>query len=162
MKKLLLIFLTLLLILTLPACSSPSYVDDAKLDTLADVIEGSVAKRRDYTTADDGALDDYFQTPDYVTDSLIRFSTEAKNLDEYGIFHVTDGNAADMAKLLQGYLDRSYEDNRAWYDSYMPEETPKLRDAEVRVFGNYVVYAVYSSADKDALFNALHETLLQK
>ena len=161
MKKLLLILLSLLL-LALSACSNPSYANDVPLDTLATTIEESVATKRDYTTADHGALDDYFQTPDYVTDSRIRFSTEAKNLDEYGIFHVTDGNAAAMARLLQDYLDRSYEENRTWYDSYMPEETPKLRDAEVRVFGNYVVYAVYSAADKDALFNALHEALLQK
>jgi len=161
MKKCILILLSLLLLAALPSCTSPSYADDVKIETLADVIEKAVAEQRDYTTADDGALDDYFKMPDYVTDSLIRFSTEAKNLDEYGIFHVTEGNAAAMAKLLQAYLEQSYEDNRAWYDSYMPEETPKLRDAEVRVFGNYVVYAVYSSADKTALFNALHTTLNQ-
>ena len=66
-----------------------------------------------------------------------------------------------MAKLLRDYLAQAYEDNRVWYDSYMPEETPKLRDAEVKVFGNYVVYAIYSSADKATLFDAVKAALAE-
>jgi hypothetical protein len=159
MKRIFLILLAAVLLVPLSACATAQYADDVKLDALTSSVESALPTRTDYTTAEAGSLDDYFLMPDYVTESVVRFSMNAKNLDEYGIFHVTDGNAAAMEKLLRGYLERSYEDNHVWYDSYMPEETPKLRDAEVRVFGNYVVYAIYSDADKATLFNAVKATL---
>ena len=161
MKRILLIFVTLSLLVALPSCAPTRYVDNAKVGDLSQAIESALPARTDYATAEADLLDDYFTLPDYVTESVIRFSMSAKNLDEYGIFHVTDGNAVAMEKLLRDYLDRSYENNHVWYDSYMPEETPKLRDAEVKVFGNYVVYAIYSSADKATLFDAVRSALVE-
>ena len=161
MKRIFLILLTLTLLFSLPACTNTRYADNVKLDKLTQTVESALPTRNDYMTAEVGSLDDYFLMPDYVTESVVRFSMNAKNLDEYGIFHVTDGNATAMEKLLRGYLDKSYEDNHVWYDSYMPEETPKLRDAEVRVFGNYVVYAIYSASDKATLFNTVKATLAE-
>ncbi len=161
MKRFLLILLMLTLLPILPSCANASYRDDVKLTDLVGTVEAALPARTDYATAEDGTLDDYFSMPSYVTESVIRFSMNAKNLDEYGIFHVTDGNASAMAKLLRDYLAQAYEDNRVWYDSYMPEETPKLRDAEVKVFGNYVVYAIYSSADKATLFDAVKSALAE-
>lgn len=161
MKRFLIILLTLALLPILPSCANTHYRDDVKLTDLVKSVEAAIPARTDYATAEAGTLDDYFSMPDYATESVIRFSMNAKNLDEYGIFHVTDGNASAMAKLLRDYLAQAYEDNRVWYDSYMPEETPKLRDAEVKVFGNYVVYAIYSSADKATLFNAVKAALAE-
>ena len=161
MKRFLIILLTLALLPILPSCADAHYRDDVKLTDLVKSIEAAIPARTDYATAQDGSLDDYFSMPDYVTESVIRFSMNAKNLDEYGIFHVTEGNAAAMEKLLRDYLAQAYEDNHVWYDSYMPEETPKLRDAEVKVFGNYVVYAIYSSADKATLFGAVKSALAE-
>ena len=80
-------------------------------------------------------------------------------MDEFGIFHVTDGNAEDLETELEDYLEESYEQNKDWYDSYMPEETPKLRDAQVKVFGNYVVYVILSEADCEAAFEAVEKAL---
>ena len=159
MKRILLPLLALALMLSLLACSSTQYADDVKADDLSQSIEGALPSEALYSTAQEGSLDDYFTMPDYVTESVIRFSTNAKNIDEYGIFHVTDGNAAAMQALLRDYLKRLYEENQVWYDSYIPEETPKLRDAEVRVFGNYVIYAVYSASDKAILFEAVKSSL---
>ena len=46
-----------------------------------------------------------------------------------------------------------------WYDSYIAQETPKLRDAEVKVFGNYAVYAIASKEDRAAFFDAVENAL---
>ena len=159
MKRISLILLALVLLIMLPACTSASYSDDVALDALTQAIEAALPSDALYSTAHEGSLDDYFTMPDYVTDSVIRFSTNAKNLDQYGIFHVTDGNASAMQALLRDYLERVYEENQVWYDSYIPEETPKLRDADVRVFGNYVVFAVYSGSDKAILFDTVKNNL---
>ena len=85
---------------------------------------------------------------------------ETENIDEFGVFHVTDGNADAMEALLrEKYLTPCYEKNREFYNSYIPNETSKLRDAKVKVFGNYVVYAIMSAQDRNTLFNAVRDEL---
>lgn len=160
MKKILCLTFTLLILaLPLTACAK-SYADDISAEVLSNAIvinlTGTIP---DYSLADEGYLDDYITLPDYVTDQRICFSTEGNNLDEFGVFHVTEGNAEDLADKLESYLKTSYEQNKDWYDSYMPEETPKLRDAGVKVFGNYVVYVILSEADCNAAFDAIEKEL---
>ena len=160
MKKTICLCLALIiLILPLASCAK-SYADDVSVESLSEAIVVSLTGTiPEYTLADEGYLDDYFTLPDYVTDHIIYFSTEGNNLDEFGIFHVTESNAEDMQSKLETYLKDCYEQNKDWYDSYMPEETPKLRDAQVKVFGNYVVYVILSEADCEASFDAVEKAL---
>ena len=160
MKKILCLALALLLLaLPLTACSK-KYADDLSAEDLSNEIaihlNGTIP---DYSIADEGYLDDYFAIPDYVTDHMIHFSTAGNDLDEFGVFHVTEGNAQDLETELEDYLEEAYEQNKDWYDSYMPEETPKLRDAEVKVFGTYVVYVILADADRQAAFDAVEKAL---
>ena len=41
----------------------------------------------------------------------------------------------------------------------MPEERPKLDSAEIKVVGNYVMYAILSDSDKTAAFEAFEKVL---
>ncbi len=160
MKKILCLCLALItLALPLVSCSK-DYADDVSVDDLRDALEDSLTGTvPEYSLADKGYLDDYFTIPDYVSDYVICFSTPGDNLDEFGIFHVTEDNADDLKDKLEDYLSDSYDQNLNWYNSYMPEETPKLRDAEVKVFGNYVVYTVLSDEDAKAAFEAVENKL---
>ena len=158
MKRILLALTVLSLLLSSSACKKNNYRDDLSVNVLSGIAIASLGDT-DYSTADDGFLDDYFQTPDYVKESIICFATEGNNLNEFGIYRVPDGNAAQMKDLLEKYLTDSYEKNQSWYDSYIPEETPKLRDAEVKVFGNYVVYAIFSQEGRNKIFATVEETL---
>ena len=160
MKKILCMLLALLaLALPLTACQKGNYIDDKAATEIGKTISAKLGGNQTYTQADSGALDDFFQTPDYVSEAAIYFSDEGNNIDEFGIFHVKDGQAKEMADLLEKYLTDSHEQNAAWYDSYIPEETPKLRDAEVKTFGNYVLYAILSEENKTAAWNAAEELL---
>lgn len=160
MKKILCLLLALLtLALPLTACSK-SYADDLSAEELSDAIMIDLINAApQYSIADEGYLDDYLTLPDYVTDHMIHFSTAGNDLDEFGVFHVTEGNAQDLETELEDYLEEAYEQNKDWYDSYMPEETPKLRDAQVKVFGNYVVYAILSEEDCKTAFDAVEKAL---
>ena len=159
MKKITLVLLSLLLLVSALSCASAKYVDDKSVSDLASAAFAKVNDSIPYSVAEKGFLDDYFETPSYVTDSMIQFATDGNNLNEFGFYHVTDGNTAAMEALLKDYLKRSYEKNQAWYDSYIPAETPKLRDAQVKVFGNYVVYAIASEKDRNAMCDAVDEIL---
>ena len=67
-----------------------------------------------------------------------------------------------MENHLVSYLSKSFEKNREFYDSYIPEETAKLRDAEVRRFGNYVAYAILDRDSKSRFFSAIEDKLTKK
>ena len=157
MKKILCFLLAILLLASLSACKS--YVDNANPDQLATTGLQALNDSVYYIEIDDSYLDDYFSQPDWVIDAELRMASTASNLNQIGIYHVSDGHAGEMKELIAGYLSKSYQDNSAWYDSYIPKETPKLRDAEVKVFGNYVVYAILAQADRATFFDAIEAEL---
>jgi hypothetical protein len=160
-KKITSLFTTLLILFSFGSCkaNSISYSDVLTCSELFDKVIVSFDSENCYATADSLYLNDYFEIPSYVTDSVIRFSSDTGNLNEIGIFHTTEGNTRQMADLLKLYLLESYKRNHTWYDSYIPAETPKLRDAEIRIYGNYVVYAILSKESQNHLFQLLDQQL---
>lgn len=109
-------------------------------------------------------MDDMSQIPDdYVADIMqidptyyeLRntiISTIGINLNEYGIFKATSKENADkIATALNEYIDYRQD---AWMDGYMPDEKPKLDNAEVWQRGNYVMYAILSDDARTAVKSA--------
>ena len=156
MKRILTALLAMLLLLSFASCKKTAYKNDVSVSALADTAVSVLNDGKAYSTADADFLDSYFVKPDYVTESVIRFSTDGNDLNEFGIYHVTEGNAEAMKANLSNYLTEFYELYNA---NYLPEETPKLRDAEVRVFGNYVAYAMLNDTDRATFFDALESAL---
>lgn len=158
--------LTALLILTvllLSGCmkSKPNaqrYRSSLSAAGLADAA--GTALPGEFRTADADYLTDYVTLPQAGMTLCVRVATGGDCIDEYGVLH-TDTDAEGAERLLREYLTRSYEQNRTFYDSYIPAETPKLRDAEVRRFGDYVVYAVLSPAERKTFFSAVKNALAQ-
>jgi len=170
MKKIFVTFLALVMLFSLVSCQRPErYNDDADIDV---VIQKGLAALNDgieYAEVEDEEfyLSDFFTMPEWVDDAeIFTVKTQAAgvgyNINEVGIFEIEGKHTSEMQNKLRSYLSESYETNKDWYDSYMPEETPKLRDAEVKVFGNYVVYAILSKDDRATFFNAVQEELLKK
>ncbi|MBQ9784363.1 MAG: DUF4358 domain-containing protein [Clostridia bacterium] len=152
--------------LSLISCGTREYRDDVDATALAERVTEELNEDTDlplrYVKDDTGLLDDYFKAPDYITDHAILYAVSTNNINELGIYRVKEGHARELAALLKtDYLQASLEKNGAWYDSYIPMETPKLRDAEVRVYGNYVVYAILNAKDRETAFDTV-EDLLEK
>ena len=162
--KRILIFCLLLLCFSLTACGTREYRDDVDVTALAERITEELNEDTDlplrYVKDDTGFLDEYFRVPDYITDHAVLYAVSTNNLNEIGVWRVQEGHAQELAALLRDdYLKASLEKNSAWYDSYIPMETPKLRDAEVRVYGNYVVYAILNAEDRDTAFDTVEDVL---
>ncbi len=152
-------FLAAVMTFSLCACGLHEYRDDVPLSTLSETARGVLSADTNYLSIDVDYLGDYFQAPDYLLEGTILRADVGNNLDEIGIFHVAGGNASAMKRLLSDYLTRSYEQNRDWYDSYIPHETPKLRDAEIEIMGNYVIYTILSEQNRDTVEDVLEEVL---
>ena len=150
------------LLLSLGSCRGTAYSNRFTAPELGEQLLNALQAANGYLRAESDVLADYFEIPDFVTDHAVYFRSNRNSLDEFGIFRTEDGRAKEIAALLSDYLSRSLEQNRAWYDSYIPAETPKLRDAEVRTFGNYAVYAILSDEDRASLFEEVEALLTLK
>ena len=166
MKKTICI-LTLLMAFALPlsliSChQKEEYSDSISADRLADEITRALADDGVYLTDDQGLTDSYFTLPESVSEHTVRYTSDTNNINEFGVYHVTRGGAKELeAMLVEKYLEAAYLNNREWYDSYIPNEASKLRDAEVRTLGNYVVYAILDKKDRDTVFDTVEDILEQ-
>lgn len=142
----------LLCVLTLAGCGKVtprSYLTSMSADEVADAAGRGLDES--FRTADADYLTDYVTLPQSGYTLSVRVAMAGDRIDEYGVLH-SDIGTDGAARLIREYLARSYEQNRAFYDSYIPAETPKLRDAEVRIFGDYVVYAILSPEERERVF----------
>ncbi len=158
MKKFLALLLASLLLLSLVSCGGGEYKDDVAVVTLSYAAISSLAVQ-EYAPTDGNYLSDFVAVPTYVEEHHVVFSKEGNDLNEMGFFRVKEGYTGEMKNVLKEYLEESLAAYRDWYNSYIPEETPKLENAEIKVYGNYVVYAILSEADKEAAFAAVEDVL---
>ena len=150
------LFLVILSLFSTTSCkkASPIYQDALPAAELAEEARDEL-DLTDFRTASNDWLADYATLPEGLSDYEICFSSDGSNLDEFGIYHVSEGQIAATEAALRTYLSESLRKNREFYDSYIPEQTQKLEKAEVRVFGNYVCYAILDEQDKSIFFGAI-------
>ena len=154
--------LTFFTLLTAVSCkkANKAYSDVISAAELAQEMEEEL-DHTEFRTAHNNWLDDYVTLPEGLSDYRICFSADGSNLNEFGIWHVRADQIAPLEATLRAYLAESLLRNREFYNSYIPQETPKLEHAEVRVFGNYVCYAILDENDRTVFFRTLEEELLE-
>ena len=157
MKRFLYALLALSL-LSLPACRAKTYRNDLSPRSLALLGAESIGIAEPQF-ADSDALAEITGASDETPDITVCYSADGNSLDEFGIWRTDRDSVKTVAPLLRTYLETTYQNNRAYYDSYIPTETPKLRDAEIRIYGSYVVYAVLSPESRDRFFRAVEAEL---
>ena len=86
---------------------------------------------------------------------LIQKNVMGTSIDEFGIFKAGSLSTDELKEMIEGYLQLLLD---SWMN-YQPEEKPKLDGAEVKVVGDYVMYAILSDADRDAAFKAFSDAL---
>jgi hypothetical protein len=70
------------------------------------------------------------------------------NMDEYGVFIAADGKSQAVTNAVVAYITARQE---SWMDEYLPDERPKIFEAEMHSALNYVFYVM---AFKDVRANA--------
>ena len=147
-------------LLFLPACRRKSYRNDLSAQVLAELGANAIAMEDPVFEGAD-ALPSISESIDSESDVVVCHSADGSRLDEICVFHTDNNNAATVSTFLRNYLSETFENNRAYYDSYIPSETPKLRDAEVRIYGSYVVYAILDKNDRSRFFETIKAKLTE-
>ena len=137
------------------ACGGGKSVrSDVPVADLAAAVDKAIGGEK-YTTAEESYVKGRLQVDLGACESyIVRLSGV---VDEYGVFKAKDADGAKaLEKDVQTYLKNRLE---TWMDEYMPEEKPKVENAECRVVGNYVTYAILSDSNRSAAFKAVEAAL---
>ena len=135
------------------ACGGKTVRSDVPVEELAAAVDKAIGGEG-FSTVDESYVNGRLQLDLSKCGSYV---VRLNVVDEYGVFRAKD---EDAAKALKDEV-RAYLDNRlaTWMDEYMPEEKPKVENADCRVIGNYVVYAILSESARSAAFNAVNAAL---
>ncbi len=137
---------------------------------------GGIAARddvavKDISSAVAGALggENYVEPPEsYVTGSMkldpaafaeysIQMNSKGINIDEFGIFKGSDAKqTANIETAVKDYLAYRVD---GWMPEYMPEERPKLDNAQIKTMGNYVMYVILSDDDSKTALGEFEKAL---
>ncbi len=158
------ILILLCAVCLLAACNKEEgYKKEINTKEIATALSQKTSTASAWINEDQDFIEEYVDIPEYVKESSIYYAQNTNDLDEFGIFWVEEGKEKAVRSLLtQGYLQKRYTENQEWYNSYMPTETPKLRDAEVRIYGNCVAYAILSPERRTAFFSECEKLLKEQ
>ena len=154
-----LILVALFSVMALASCGGANYRDDVSVNTIAASIQEKIPVPDGYYGPDSDYLSFYFEGAESIaTEYVIEFSATSTNINQFGIFHVKDGEAEKMKAICEAYIETM---NKRWIAqaNYIASEHPKMEGAEVRIFGNYVVYTMLTEADKAIAFDAVESAL---
>ncbi len=97
---------------------------------------------------------------DHISAFSVLINASGMTQDEYGIIKVdSEENIEAVKASVRSYLDSKLA---AFTGDYTPEEKPKLENASIKVFGNFVVYCTLSEEHTAIVFDAVEQTLLAK
>ena len=164
MKKITLIAALLLCFtLAFTACAS-SYRSDVAVNDLTSAVLNAVSTAGGFTAADSDYVDLEFTKPDVISANVDQWSicasTSSSTVDEFGIFRVKEGGDVGAVKAeVSDYVQSMQVKLEVYLDMYDPAEKTKLENAQVFVYGNYVVFTMLSEADTTALTSAIEGAL---
>jgi len=143
---------------SLAACGSKGLRTDVPALDIAECVAKAIGKTEGLTTVDESYVTGRLQVDvSRCEEYVVRINSFGTDVDEFGIFKAKDeDSAAAVAAEVQSYLDNRLA---TWMDEYMPEEKPKVENAEVRTAGVYVLYGILSDSARKAAFAALDEAI---
>lgn len=145
----------LCLITVLSVCScAKTYKEGIAADELANAIAAAIPTKDGYYTADADFVD--FSIPGasaLCEDYIVKIASSDTNKSEFGVFCAANSSDVDkLAELCQKYIDDA---KKNLIGDYLPEEMPKIENAKVLVYGDYVIYTVLTDADRQAAITAI-------
>ena len=150
----------LALVLLLPSCKKQEYLDEVSCYDLCEAVIIAEDEIGEYEAYGEDYIEYFFENTSLHNDFRIIYSRESEDIDELGIFHTdTEQKATDLLKIVEKHISTYQKDQRSFIASYAPEELSKLDNAERKVFGNYVVYAIMDEDDKKEAFSVIEEKL---
>lgn len=157
MKKLLTIAAVALCALgVLGGCGGPAE-NEPTAEQVAHTVWTSLTFDDTINVIDDDVILNYFHIDwSKVADKAVYTSNSKATPEEVAVFKMESANDVQLAKDA---FNERLEDKKFEYETYIPEEMPKINNAVILEHGKYVVLAV--SADNDGAEQAFEKIFEQ-
>ena len=159
MKKIILFLALALSMLIFPSCKQAEYSSSLTSKELSDALVGQISGFEDYIEYTDEELSYFDFAKDGDADITLLYSRAAEDIGEIGVIRISNDKAKEMKASVEEYLETQRTEKAAFFKNYAPGELLKLERAEVRHFGDYIIFTVLSSEDSQAVFNKAEEIL---
>lgn len=161
MKKILFTLCAFVFAFILVSCSkSNDYRDDLPCSEIARAVCDEADVDGGYSAYEKEHIAFLFENTNLYNDCCVMYSTEVTDINEIGVFHCENkDNAKSLAETVSEYLTDMQTEQKAFIESYAPRELPKLKSAEVREYGNYVIYLIMNDEDKEDAIEEIVEKL---
>lgn len=153
MKKHILILLAAVLALCLLAACGDKTESEPDMDAVVTAIDSAIGNDGSMVAVDENYIRGSMKmdVSDYEN-YTVKINAMGVNIDEYGVFKGADSaQVKEIKAAVEDYLQMRED---TWMTEYMPEEFPKLQNAEVWAEGNYVIYAILGDDAKTAAGDA--------
>ena len=160
MKKFFIVILSALLCLSLVSCSK-KYVSDVETTVISETLQLGIATDGGYTPPSDKFMTLNIGIPDYYIEEFeIITANDTANQNQIGIFKATSTkNAKKVANYCESYLNNRIANFDHDID---PDESDKINNAQVNVFGLYVIYTILSPEDTEYALIIIENLILDK
>ena len=91
-----------------------------------------------------------------VTEYAVYVDATGTTVDEFGIFKAEEGLGEEVEEMLTEYLQTRLD---TWMEEYMPEEKPKVENAQIKTKGNYYIYTILGDSEKEQVFTDFDSVL---
>lgn len=160
MKKItnaIILLLCIIMLFTVFAACGQAEAKNVPVADLTDAVSKTIGKTDTLVAVDASYIKGYMKLDAaQFGDWAVVINAYGANIDEFGIFKAGSMTAKEVRAAVDSYLQLRKD---TWMEEYMPEEKPKLTNAEVRAAGDYVMYCILSDADKSAAFSAFENAL---
>lgn len=89
-----------------------------------------------------------------VAEYVVCVDASGTTVDEFGIFKAAEASGDEVEAMLTEYLKTRVD---TWMDEYMPEQKPKVENAQVKNIGDYYFYAILDDVEKEAFLGKIEE-----
>lgn len=162
-KYIIFILLTLFTAVFFASCTSEGFKNTISCNEIEIALEKEFnPQEQGFSQYTDDELKFLFPSTKIYDDAIIIYSNDSVDITEIGILHASsEKNANALFEEARLYIKELQEQKREFLQSYSPSEVPRLNSAEARRFGEYVVFAVASSEEKDVIFTTVESILKQ-
>ncbi len=163
MKKTFYFILILTFLLLLCSCSKKvNYRNDISCAELTEKLSETAPIDNGYLEHGEEQIKFFFDDTRLQDDFSILYSAKVEDINEIGVFHCpNEASAQRLYEIVENYLDETEKTQTNFIMSYAPMEIKKLDDAEVKLYGNYVIYAILDDEHQKDLWRTAENTLLK-
>lgn len=147
MKKYLYSIVFMLIVLTLSACSAKN--TEINIQELTADLISNVEFADEMTPINEKTIESLYNI-NYAVSQQVYISSGA-TAEEVAVFELKDEN--DASKALDAVKQR-IEVQKQDFQTYIPEEIPKLENAIVKKTGRYVIVCISNSNEADEIINS--------